>query len=354
MNMKTSFSLMGMAVVLGLALACGSDPTPPPPAPAVAITIAPTTATVRANATQTFTATVTNSTNTGVTWSVQEGATGGTVTSAGLYTAPATAGTYHVVATSLADTSKTATATVTVTPLVGISITPTAVNVATGANQTFTATVTNSTNTAVTWSVQEGATGGTVTSAGVYTAPVTVGTYHVVATSVADTTKTATAAVTVTIPAGARLDYTDPTTGTYRLLKDSSSTATHLVLNIVGQGASNGAGLAFTLNVDSAKAAWAKVVGSDVEFVKNGTTLNLGSAPQAIKGKVAGGSLTAALGQKGTAGSVALNGVLAQVALDLRTGVAGNVTFSAPKIQVLNSDGSIATVALSVGTLTVN
>jgi hypothetical protein len=49
----------------------------------------------------------------------------------------------------------------------------------------------------VTWSVQEGASGGAITPAGVYTAPNGVGTYHVVATSVADGTKTATATVTV-------------------------------------------------------------------------------------------------------------------------------------------------------------
>ena len=51
-----------------------------------------------------FTATVTGALDTVVTWSVKEGATGGSITTAGLYTAPAKAGTYHVVATSKADT----------------------------------------------------------------------------------------------------------------------------------------------------------------------------------------------------------------------------------------------------------
>jgi hypothetical protein len=50
----------------------------------------------------------------GVSWSIQEGAAGGAVTSTGSYTAPATGGTYHVVATSLADATVSATATVTV------------------------------------------------------------------------------------------------------------------------------------------------------------------------------------------------------------------------------------------------
>lgn len=51
---------------------------------------------------------------TAVTWSVREGSAGGTVTPAGLYSAPATPGTYHVVATSVADPSKSAAAVVTV------------------------------------------------------------------------------------------------------------------------------------------------------------------------------------------------------------------------------------------------
>jgi hypothetical protein len=77
--------------------------------------VSPTTASLTAGATKSFAATVTNSSNTAVTWSIQEGAAGGTVSATGLYTAPATAGTYHVVAQSSADSSKTATATVAVT-----------------------------------------------------------------------------------------------------------------------------------------------------------------------------------------------------------------------------------------------
>jgi chitinase len=86
-----------------------------PPVPAVSIALSPTSASLALGATRTFTATVTGSTNTAVTWSVQQGPGGGTVTSGGVYTAPRTAGTYTVVATSQADTSKKATATVTVT-----------------------------------------------------------------------------------------------------------------------------------------------------------------------------------------------------------------------------------------------
>ncbi len=49
-----------------------------------------------------------------VNWSIQEGSAGGEVNYAGVYAAPATEGVYHVVATSKADPSKSATATVSV------------------------------------------------------------------------------------------------------------------------------------------------------------------------------------------------------------------------------------------------
>ncbi len=57
---------------------------------------------------------------------------------------------------------------------------------------------------AVTWSVQE-ATGGTVDATGLYHAPAIPGTYHVVATSIADATQSATVAVTVVAPAVATI-----------------------------------------------------------------------------------------------------------------------------------------------------
>jgi chitinase len=81
---------------------------------------------------------------------------------------------------------------------VSIALTPTSASLVLGATRAFTVTVTGAANTAVTWSVQEGPAGGSVSTSGVYTAPRTAGTYHVIATSQADTTKRATATVTVT------------------------------------------------------------------------------------------------------------------------------------------------------------
>ncbi|MDP2875950.1 MAG: M4 family metallopeptidase [Holophaga sp.] len=165
----------------------------------VSVSITPTTASVKTGATYQFSASVVGSSNTAVTWT----ATGGTVSTSGLYTAPTTTGTYTVKATSAADTTKSASATVTVSPATGVSvaITPTTSTIQTGATQQFTASVTGSTNTAVTWT----ATGGTVSTSGLYTAPATAGTYTVKATSAADTTKSASATVTVTTGGGEKI-----------------------------------------------------------------------------------------------------------------------------------------------------
>jgi len=83
---------------------------------------------------------------------------------------------------------------------VGIGVTPTSAQVATGQTVQFLPEVTGTTNLAATWTIQEGTSGGTVSSTGLYTAPGKAGTYHVVATSVADPTQTCTATVTVYAP----------------------------------------------------------------------------------------------------------------------------------------------------------
>jgi len=173
------------------------DPTQNAPAtvtvPPISVTVSPDPANVFLGATQAFTATVT-ATNPAVAWTVQEGGAGGSIDSQGNYTAPQVIGTYHVIATSLADKSKSGSATITVPP-VAVSISPTADTLGPNSQRIFVATVTGSTNTTVTWTITEGAAGGTVVD-GSYTAPAKQGDFHVVATSVADPTKSATATVT--------------------------------------------------------------------------------------------------------------------------------------------------------------
>lgn len=179
----------------------------------VSITISPTTASVAGATTQQFTATVTGSTNTAVTWEVNGGTGGdainGTISTTGLYAAPAvlpTTTTVSVTAVSQADTTKIAVAIVTLTaPAVTISISPTSATVVAGATQQFTptVTVTGSTNSAVNWSVsgvQGGdALHGTIDSTGLYKAPASPpkSAITVTATSQANTAFTASAPITL-------------------------------------------------------------------------------------------------------------------------------------------------------------
>ncbi|GFO68336.1 hypothetical protein GMLC_19150 [Geomonas limicola] len=88
--------------------------------PTVSVIVFPSSGTLAVSTTQQFSAQVTGSANTGIIWSVSEGAAGGTITNSGLYSAPAAVGTYHVVATSVANPAKSTTITVTVVTLANL------------------------------------------------------------------------------------------------------------------------------------------------------------------------------------------------------------------------------------------
>jgi hypothetical protein len=131
--------------------------------PAVAVSVNPNGSTIYVTQSQTFTATVTNSTNTAVTWSVQEGAAGGTVTAAGIYTAPNTPGTYHVVVTSQADPSKSATVTITVDPSVVTFSSNAPTNASEGLEYTYTISAGDSAGASVSYTLTTKPTGASIT-----------------------------------------------------------------------------------------------------------------------------------------------------------------------------------------------
>jgi hypothetical protein len=217
----------------------------------IQVALTPPSTTIAAGGTAQFTATVTPTTgNTGVTWSVDGAAAGnatvGTISPGGLYTAPSQVGMHTVTATSMADTTKSASATVTVTAAgVTVSILPTSAIILTGTTQQFAATVQGTTNTAVTWSVDSVSGGnsgsGTVNASGLYTAPAQAGSHTVTATSVADTTKSASATVTVNLNTGLIVTPAEATvapSGTQQFT--ASSSATWSVDNVAGGNSSTG------------------------------------------------------------------------------------------------------------------
>jgi Kelch motif protein/galactose oxidase-like protein/Big-like domain-containing protein len=205
---KVRFHWIATALTIAAAFGvwgCGGSSTsssgPPssPPSAVISVTVTPSSVTMAQGATQSFAAMVTGTTNTAVTWSVEENG-GGAIDSTGLYTAPqGLDGIFHVVATSQANSAAQGIAAVTVQP-VQLTISPTAVTLAPGGVQTFTASVPGFPNANVTWAVQETG-GGVINGAGFYTAPGAVGIYHVVATGVNVTTLTASSTVTVTTSA---------------------------------------------------------------------------------------------------------------------------------------------------------
>lgn len=204
-----------------------------PPAP-VSVSIVEASATLEAGDTFQFHASVNNATNTTMTWTVNDAiggnATVGTMSVDGLYTAPASvpgANPVTVKATSNADNTKFDTASVTILPK--FAITPTSASLKAGQTQQFTA------NQPVdVWRVNDMLGGseavGTISSAGLYTAPASVptpSTVTITAVEQRNGNKFASATVTIlgpttlaispitsTVAAGATQQFTVSPSGT--------------------------------------------------------------------------------------------------------------------------------------------
>jgi hypothetical protein len=173
-----------------LALACGSSRTPTEQ-PVSALEVRPPKAEVLPLAVQPF-ALVPSTVS--VSWSVTE-TNGGSVTQAGLYTAPGYSGVFHVVATSTTNTAVSGQALVTVESGVAISA-PSPVNANACESVQLSATMTGSTDTVVNWSVPS--TCGSITATGAFTSLRGTGTCVVTAQAHADISKTASVTVNVT------------------------------------------------------------------------------------------------------------------------------------------------------------
>jgi len=206
-------SILRQAAIAGVMLvlcACGGQEDS-----SVTVVVTPPNAELFPGNSQSFTATVSGTTDTTLAWAV-DGVVGGnastgTISSSGTtitYRAPAAPGNHTLAATSKADPTKSATAKAVVQPLpagVSVRLSPTSAALTPKGTQSFTAAVSGSTgSTAVTWAVDGIANGnttvGTLSGTGntmTYTAPAALGSHILRATSVADTTKSTTAAISV-------------------------------------------------------------------------------------------------------------------------------------------------------------
>jgi len=161
------------------------------------LSVSPGSASLTGGQTATFTPWVSGTSNTAVTWSLSPQV--GTIMN-GVYQAPPTIASQQAVmvtATSVADSTKSASAMVSLQP-VGVTVGPASVSLGDGGSANFAATVTGTSNTAVTWSLNPAV--GTILN-GVYTAPSSINnsqTVTLTAASVVDSTKTATASITLT------------------------------------------------------------------------------------------------------------------------------------------------------------
>lgn len=214
----------------------------------VNITSPTTTVTVPQGGTQQYVGAVTGTTDTRLVWS----ATGGSISASGLFTAPkgqTAAGTYRVTATSVVDSTQSASAdvqvpevTVTVSPKTAALVATNTTN-ATPTTQLFAAAVTGAKDATVTWTVVGGAASGTIAAGGTYKSPTVPGTYTVVATSVADPSKTDTAVVTVApVPIVVALSPKNPVVALGAQLKFTATVANAQNTNVVWTVADGGVG----------------------------------------------------------------------------------------------------------------
>jgi phosphatidylinositol-3-phosphatase len=173
--------------------------TPPSPTvTSVQVTCNPSTVNVGASSQCSAAVSGTGSYSSAVTWS----ATSGSINSSGRFTAPASAGSVAITATSIEDPTQSGSVTITVTAAtpppptitsVQVTCNPSTVNV--GATSQCSAAVAGTGNysPAVTWS----ASGGSITLSGLFTAPSLSGAITVTATSVEESSVSGTATVTV-------------------------------------------------------------------------------------------------------------------------------------------------------------
>lgn len=373
--------LLLLIVSLALLVACGGgSKSSTPSSTGGSVSLSPSTASVATNTTAQFSATVSNSSS-GVYWSVNGviggNLTVGTVSTNGLYTAPATVpspATVTITATSLSDTTQSASATITITTGTALSLTvsPATASVYTGRTLQFSTTFNTTANTGVTWEVNTviggDSTHGTISSTGLFTAPATVpspATVTITAISQADPTKSATATVTivlgttivitpsiVTVPAGSTQAFT-ATANSQTIVVTWSLSCNSTQANGCGTITSGGVytapafpppgGGAVSVTATSTDQSALPASANVIVQVSNGSLA--GSYAYSFAGKNSGTPYAAA-------GSITFDGAgtISGGAEDLNNGSASSVTITGGAYHIGTDGRGNATVTTSAGT----
>ena len=199
----------------------GSPPPPPPPPPTItSVTVSPSSASLLVKATQQFTASLqgTGNFNPAVTWYVNDvqggNATVGMISANGFYTAPNSVPSPNnvtVLARSVQNSSKSGSSLATINPEnVQISVSPTSASLQLKSTQQFNVTVSGTANQSFFWTINgtpinASTPWGTIDFTGLYTAPSLLpaaASVTLTATSLEDSTKSASAVVTILATAG--------------------------------------------------------------------------------------------------------------------------------------------------------
>jgi hypothetical protein len=148
----------------------------------------------------------------------------------------------------------------------------------------------------------------------------------------------------------------------WRLVKDSTSTATHLVLNLVGPAGTTGRGVALTVHADTRLMTWGKL---DDLYIQDGHVFDLAydptdpNEPRLLVGGVHGNDLLVGVFQKDSNASAKdLGTTLYSIAIDFKSGTtlkAGDgIPLSVTKSRLLPADlslGKLQDVSVAIGSL---
>jgi len=167
------------------------------------------------------------------------------------------------------------------------------------------------------------------------------------------------------------LAYTNPTNGDYKLVKSTAvaSTASHLVLDLVGPSGITLGGVGFLLTTNPSQVTWSKVVSTDSVLAENPAFIS-NATDLLLKTKTANGVLQVGIYQKGILVSpitTSAETVLARVALDLASatltsGTSISLSPNANKALIMNpvptsitsSSNPTTAITITVGTLVAN